>query len=310
LTAGRRCSDRSRGLGEAIRGTASPVRSWLLLEQPGAWPDDALGSRHLPARFATALARQANAAGVRVVLIRRPGRPTRVAGDAVVCYLAHARRVDPWLVRVELGELDDVLDLDLAALAGGWSPDDGKPAGPIFCVCTHGSHDPCCAMRGRPVAAAMYEEFPEQTWEISHIGGDRFAANVVCFPHGVYLGRVEPEDAVAVARSYANGQLPLANLRGRCCDVPVVQAADCFLRDAYGLTGIDDVRALTRRRTGAIETVRFALHGQPGEHLPVVAVQVRVRAANERYTLTCHADRQVSPPTYDLVEIHSEPGPS
>jgi hypothetical protein len=293
-----------------MRGTASAVRSWLLLEQPGAWPEDALESRHLPRDFAVALARAANAAGVRVVLIRRPGRPTRVNGDAVVCYLAHARRVDPWLVRMELDSLDDVLDLDLASLAGGWAPAEGIPCGPIFCVCTHGSHDPCCAMRGRPVAAALVTEYPEQTWEISHIGGDRFAANVLCFPHGVYLGRVEPEDAIAVARGYEGGHLPLPNLRGRACDVPAVQAADCFLRDARGLTGIDDVRALTRRRSGSVETVRFALHGHAGEHLPVAAVKVRVRPADDTYTLTCHSHRSVAPPTYDLVEIHTEPAPT
>jgi hypothetical protein len=89
-----------------------------------------------------------------------------------------------------------------------------------------------------------------------------------------------------------------------------VQAADCFLREAYGLTGIDDVRALTRRRAGSVETVRFALHGHPGEHLPVVAVKVRVLPAEERYTLTCHAELAAAPPTYELVEIRSEPIPT
>jgi hypothetical protein len=50
---------------------------------------------------------------------------------------------------------------------------------PIYLVCTHGRHDACCAVRGRPVAAALAAAYPERTWECSHIGGDRFAANVV-----------------------------------------------------------------------------------------------------------------------------------
>ena len=47
---------------------------------------------------------------------------------------------------------------------------------PMLLVCTHGVHDTCCAVRGRPVAAALARRWPEATWECSHVGGDRFAA--------------------------------------------------------------------------------------------------------------------------------------
>ena len=32
-------------------------------------------------------------------------------------------------------------------------------------------------------------------WQSSHIGGDRFAGNVVFLPEGLYYGRVEPAEA-------------------------------------------------------------------------------------------------------------------
>ena len=76
-------------------------------------------------------------------------------------------------------------------------------------MCTNGRHDVCCAERGRPLYRALAEEFPEQTWECSHIGGDRFAGNAVCFPHGVYFGWLEPQDAPGTIRRYAQGAIDL-----------------------------------------------------------------------------------------------------
>ena len=68
--------------------------------------------------------------------------------------------------------------------------------GPILLVCTHGVHDTCCALRGRPVAAALAARWPGQVWECSHVGGDRFAPNVVVLPDGFYYGNLDPETAV------------------------------------------------------------------------------------------------------------------
>ncbi|WP_218926810.1 sucrase ferredoxin, partial [Priestia megaterium] len=68
---------------------------------------------------------------------------------------------------------------------------------PVILVCAHGRHDPCCAVRGLPVGRALGERWPEQVWECSHIGGDRFAANVVVAPDGVYYGGLDAKSAVA-----------------------------------------------------------------------------------------------------------------
>ena len=80
---------------------------------------------------------------------------------------------------------DELLTLPLDGSAGTPSYD------PFFLVCTHGRHDTCCAVEGRPVAAALESARPGAVWECSHVGGDRFAANVVAMPHGIYYGQVE-----------------------------------------------------------------------------------------------------------------------
>ena len=83
--------------------------------------------------------------------------------------------------------LEDLAQIDLDAVSRGEAPDWPRLDGPLFGVCTHGRHDACCAERGRPVAAALTASHPDETWEISHMGGDRFAANMVVLPGGALL---------------------------------------------------------------------------------------------------------------------------
>ena len=41
------------------------------------------------------------------------------------------------------------------------------------------------------MAALLAERDPDAVWECSHIGGDRFAATMLLFPHGINYGRAD-----------------------------------------------------------------------------------------------------------------------
>ncbi|MFI5691737.1 sucrase ferredoxin [Kribbella sp. NPDC051586] len=110
---------------------------------------------------------------------------------------------------------------------------------PVYLVCTHGRHDACCAVRGRPVAAALASAHPGRTWECSHIGGDRFAANVVVLPHGLFYGHVPPTRAGELARQYDQGFVVPDLLRGSGAFIPPVQAAQHFARAAGHSPAVD-----------------------------------------------------------------------
>ncbi len=96
---------------------------------------------------------------------------------------------------------------------------------PLYAVCAHGTHDVCCAIRGRPVAAALDRVRPGQVWESSHVGGDRFAANVLVLPSGVLYGRVVESAAGALVEAVDRGGVLHQHLRGRVGFQPDVQAA-------------------------------------------------------------------------------------
>ena len=139
-------------------------------------------------------------------------------------------------------------------------------------MCTHGRHDACCAERGRPVAAALSAAHPEDTWEVSHIGGDRFAGNLLVLPHGLYYGRLDAPSAIAVAGDHEAGQLDLDHLRGRSGYAMPVQAAEIALRRELGETRNDALRLTGRQRsadetTGGVRRGRRGLGG-PGPQQP------------------------------------------
>ena len=100
----------------------------------------------------------------------------------------------------------------------------------------------CCAIEGRPVAAALHRLAPGRVWECSHVGGDRFAANVLVLPTGQLYGRVS--DAAGLALACEDGRVLPELLRGRIGLPPPVQAALVHAQRELGLTGPDELRVL------------------------------------------------------------------
>jgi hypothetical protein len=292
------CATLSRALTEPQFGTASRVRGWVLLEQPGPWGREAVLESQLDRDLARALHRAAEAARVRLLLIRRSGR--RRPGQSTTCFLAHTSRRDRWLERRRLDDPAELLELDMAKVTAGERPGFGDPVGePVYLVCTNGRHDRCCATYGRPLALALSERHGDLVWESSHVGGDRFAGNLVCLPSGHYFGRVGPAEADRVLGLHRKGVIDLDHYRGCCIDPPAVQAAEWFARRATGLLGIDDLDLLGRERLEAeVEAVRFRLAGGG-----TARVLLRAGRVDDPRLLTCHSARPESPLRFTLLEL-------
>jgi hypothetical protein len=285
-----RCSVGARLRGDPMAGTAAPAAGFLLLEQPGGWGRQALTSSRLDPAVGRAVSVRAIAQGLRVLLIRRPGRrppPDRRAWAVVTS--RPGREVSWW---GEFGADDELLTLPLDGSAGSPSYD------PFFLVCAHGRHDTCCAIEGRPVAAALDAVRPGAVWECSHVGGDRFAANVVAMPHGVYYGQVEMARAEELVAAHERGDIVPDLLRGRSTMAPAAQAAAAHVRRLLGDNRID---ALTPAGTLHLGGGRWQvrLRGQP--HNLMVTVQAGARP--EAGLLTCHARNEAHPPVFEVLDV-------
>jgi hypothetical protein len=278
-------------------GTASTVRAFLLLEVPGPWGVDALRDSRLPEELAGQVRSRCADSGVRPLLIRRHGRTPSARPR---CFVAHADAERPWMESTSLGRLEEVLDLDLQRLGRGQSVGLESHRAPVFLVCTHGRHDACCAEQGRPVAAALSTSHPDLAWECSHIGGDRFAGNLLVLPEGLYYGRVDRDTAPGIAKLHQGGHLDLSHLRGRSGLGFAAQAAEWHLRRELSATGLDQVRLRAHRADGEVTEAVFDVDGPAGS----ATWRVRIRSGRgEPASLTCSVRRLQRPPRFDLVEV-------
>lgn len=237
---------------EPIAGTAPQRRVWLIIEQPGTWGENALLESSLPAGFGEKLIAEVVSPEVGVLLARRPdiAAQERRTSNRRRIWLAHT---SPAGVRMRAGSLDDVRDLlkfDWVAIKRGELPPFGRrSADPALFICTNGKRDTCCAVEGRKVIDALRadKELTGQIYEISHIGGHRFAPTGLLLPWGYVVGRIDAEDARTLLTEAWENRLNTEYIRGRSALPTWAQVAELAVRAKVNDLGIDSLDVLVNR---------------------------------------------------------------
>ncbi len=298
-----RCSARAVDLGESLIATADHRTGWVLLEQPGAWGSDAATESGLDPDLGAALKARAKALGLKLLLITRADR------RAVTDRRAFLVRADAgWIEERTFSDPRELLDAPLDALAAGPSPSlpsaspPPPPLGwgeprrdPLYLVCTNGRRDPCCALFGRPLANALTAATPD-AWESSHVGGHRFAANLVCLPEALTYGRLSVERGLSVVAAHREGRLDVRSLRGRAAWPVPAQAAEYELRLHLGLDRIDDVELVSSLEDAPRHVVQLLARGESWR-VVLEATEGEPRATS------CRSDKLERPLSWILVDL-------
>ncbi len=254
-------------------GTAFPAARLMLVEQPFPWGPEGLRTSRFDPAAALALEARGRAEGVRVQAIRRPGR--HPDGGRRRWAIADTREAAPVIRWGEFADDAELLDLPLDGSRGESDPT------PLYLVCTHGRHDPCCAQRGRPLTRALAAVRPGQVWQASHLGGCRFAPTVLVLPLGLMYGRVPVSAAAEFVAGAEAGEVIGSRLRGRIGIPPAAQAAIGFAHEQLSLPRSRDVSLVsTTPVDGGTVLVRV---GTPHGVHKVTVRRERVDAAG----LTC-----------------------
>ena len=279
------CAAESSASDEPLAATASRIDHWILLEYRGLWERDVLGGSLFSPELKTHLGGQLRALGhARLLFVKKPER--RAYGRRQL-YFGSSRPGEERFFQLEVDHQEDLRGFDFVrALSGADTP--GLPVDhPLLVVCTHGKRDRCCAKFGQPLYDALRSETETgHVWQSTHVGGDRFAGNVVVLPQGLYYGRVGIHDVGGLLADHAAGRVHLDRYRGRAAYPFPLQAAEHAVREAQGLLGIDDLVLAGSERVGeAAWRVRFrASDGVVHE------AEVSEEAADEPTYLTCGAD--------------------
>ncbi len=214
------CSDLCLASGEPMLGTATQVDVWLLLEYKPVWRAKAVEDNDLATATKgwidrTVAAVEARGGKARVQFIRRPELDTPLTTLFVAESGALRRFQGEGYAEIQH------LDIDTA-------PMDEVGEAQYF-VCTNGQRDLCCARYGLPVYAELRARVGERAWQTTHLGGHRFAPNVLTLPQGAIYGRVFAEDVPEFTTLIEDGELSKRHLRGRSAYPPEAQVAETLL---------------------------------------------------------------------------------
>ncbi|MBH79213.1 MAG: hypothetical protein CMQ49_01720 [Gammaproteobacteria bacterium] len=208
---------------DRLAGTAVEVDVWLLLEYRPVWKAKALEEGDLAEPARAWMARMLDGFAerglkARAQLIRQP----EVDRDDVRLLAGIDGALHMW----SGSGYDFLQSLDLTdpeSLSRGEVISE-----PQYFVCTNGQRDLCCARFGLPVYNRLREVVGERAWQITHLGGHRFAPNVLALPQSALYGRLQTGDVSDFVGRVDRGELGFHWLRGRTTYPKHVQAAEAF----------------------------------------------------------------------------------
>jgi hypothetical protein len=194
--------------GEDPAGTGTPFVGYLLVEVASPWKYDVGESRRFPEGLWEAVKGiwEAGVIGkftalmpdpeysreehARVLLLRRPPGP----------FLAFYEKEEYVVPEGELVPLVEALAEPERLLRFARYGEDAFGDVRDILVCTHGSHDVCCGRFAYPIYEELRQGYAAgsegrlRVWRTSHMGGHRFAPNLIDLPEGRYWGRLGSEN--------------------------------------------------------------------------------------------------------------------
>jgi Sucrase/ferredoxin-like len=216
------CSDEALHQGQQVVGTAFYAQSFVLLPlAKDLWAFDP----HVAARLNPYLAAWLD--------VLRPGQGAKFYApgtddpDLQEVYVA-TQKAAGWHA------LREVTPLERCCL---------RPAS-VWAICVHGQRDRCCAKYGFGTWRSLSRAFPDdEILQVSHLGGDRFAATCLHLPSGDMLGWLRPDNAVSLVTACRHGTPPKGHWRGNIFRSPLDAVIRSVLADAMPQgTSIIDLR--------------------------------------------------------------------
>ena len=182
-------------------GWAVVYPTYLLLECPTPWPSNAFNAKALPKQWQNIVADiKQNHPSIRPLLVYNE----QLQQDCTRVMLW--QQPAGWAKGYHKSEFQVANLTDAALLVEDYlkgslpETDQVESTTRDILVCTHGSHDQCCARYGNPffrqaIATVQALGLQQQVriWQSSHFGGHRFAPTIIDFPDGRYYGRLTPE---------------------------------------------------------------------------------------------------------------------
>jgi len=291
------CSTSSRVVEEQLFATVKPTSTWFLLEYSLPMGSKALEDGNIPDNVKLYLNNTLEQIPNSKLLLIKQGHS--LLSQEIKLFAVNARQSAPFINEISLLDYQDLLEISLRQLIESELTNSNfSTSEPLILVCTNGRRDQCCAKLGLPLYQTLSKSLGNNVWRSSHVGGHRFAPNVICFPHGIFYGHVDPELTDQVIQSHLQGKISVNNYRGRACYSKPAQAGEFFLRKHTSILDIDAFDLIHERETSAD---RWELQFSSRTEGKVHSLEIKAEMSNFEVYTGCektHASKQVQ---YRLV---------
>ncbi|MDB9438814.1 sucrase ferredoxin [Dolichospermum lemmermannii CS-548] len=206
------CADHSREIQEDVIGSATNHQTYILVECPTPWVSEAFNSKWVPDNLRILVADVKRAKLSIHFLLIANDETHREEQTTLLIYQQEKGSSNGYRKQeFKLPNIEQVAGVVRKWLTGV-SVDDEIASNPTrdILVCTHGSHDQCCAKYGNPFYFhAQNTIFDLQLnhlriWRSSHFGGHRFAPTAIDFPQGRYYGVLDQDTFKSILTQTGN----------------------------------------------------------------------------------------------------------
>ncbi len=194
------CSNHSRQVGEDVIGSATNCQTYILIECPPPWNSEAFNSRWVPNSLKILVEEMKRAKQpIRFLLIAN-NESHKIDHTTLLIYHQQEGIANGYTKqKFKLPNIEQAAPVIRKWLSGKTPDYEVKTSATRdILVCTHGSHDKCCARYGNPFyyhadATISDLDLDVRIWKSSHFGGHRFAPTAIDLPEGRYYGALEQE---------------------------------------------------------------------------------------------------------------------
>ncbi|MBD2441386.1 sucrase ferredoxin [Nostoc sp. FACHB-110] len=200
------CSDYAREVGEDLIGSATNYETYILVECPPPWTTDAFNSRWVPKNLHLLVEEIHNAKlPIRFLLIANDVSHKTDQTTLLIYQKKPGLNNGYQKYEFQLPNIENV-----AGVVKKWLYNQTSDyqvytdATRDILVCTHGSHDKCCARYGNPFYFHATNTISNlnldnvRLWKSSHFGGHRFAPTAIDLPEARYYGALDQDSLTSI----------------------------------------------------------------------------------------------------------------
>lgn len=292
------CSLNSINSDEKIFATASHFTKLLLVEYNFPWAENPLLENQLSVEVNNFLNQINNPKSLtRVLFIKNKIKSKNLISVFAINNIA----TEPFTNYFSFSDYNSILNINEREFFS--AKNQTRFDEPLYLVCTNGKKDKCCSKFGIPIYKQLLLLNPN-VWECTHVGGDRFAPNVIHLPYCYFYGQLSINSVNEFYLTTSSKKIFTQNLRGRSAYNKKSQAAEFFLRKELDDNNFESTKIVSIETESGNEFAIKFFYTPLQRHF---IVRSSFHQTTEKYFLTCNGKRKHPKTIFKLVSINETP---